>query len=66
MLTTDKKNRSELKTFFKTNAIPTEGNFADLIDAMLNQKDDGLVKLPNDPLCIEGDTDQPQEGALSL
>lgn len=27
------KNRKQLKTFFVKNAIPTEGNFAELIDA---------------------------------
>src|SRR5262245_38068297 len=49
----DKRNRTELKQFFVKNAIPTERNFADLIDGMVNQRDDGFVKLPNDPLSIE-------------
>ena len=30
---TNKKSRAELKKFFVKNAVPTEGNFADLIDA---------------------------------
>lgn len=49
----NKKNRSDLKSYFVKNSIPTESNFAELIDGMLNQKDDGIVKLPGDPLSIE-------------
>lgn len=47
-----KKNRSTLKDYFKKGAIPTESNFADLIDSMLNQDEDNIAKLPNDPLKI--------------
>lgn len=47
-----KKNRSTLKEYFKKGAIPTESNFADLIDSMLNQDEDSIGKLPNDPLRI--------------
>ena len=47
-----KKNRSTLKDYFKKGVIPTESNFADLIDSMLNQEDDNISKLPNDPLKI--------------
>jgi hypothetical protein len=46
------KNRSTLKGYFTKGAIPTEANFADLIDSMLNQDDDKIGKLPNDPLRI--------------
>lgn len=46
------KNRSELKAYFVKNAIPTEANFADLVDAQLNQADDGVFKLGDDPLSI--------------
>lgn len=55
----NKRNRTELKSYFVRNAIPTESNFAELVDAMLNQKDDGIVKMAGDPLSIEaagGDT----------
>lgn len=45
--------RQELKSYFVTNAIPTQSNFEDLIDSALNQKEDGLVKLPGEPLRIE-------------
>ena len=49
----DHKNRDQLKAFFVTGAVPTEQSYADLIDGMLNQKDDGLVKQTGNPLCIE-------------
>jgi hypothetical protein len=52
-----KRNRTELKSYFVKNSIPTESNFADLIDGTLNQKDDGIVKLAGDPLCIEASGD---------
>ncbi len=57
------RNRADLKSFFVKNAIPTEGNFAELIDGMLNQSADGVVKLPGDPLSIEavGDEDSPKK-----
>lgn len=47
-----KKNRSTLKDYFKKGAIPTADNFGDLIDSMLNQEEDGISKIPNDPLKI--------------
>ena len=47
------RNRTDLKAYFVKNAIPTESNFAELIDGMINQNDDGLVKLPDNPLSIE-------------
>lgn len=46
------KPRTELKQYFVKNAIPTQGNFADLIDAQLNQSDDGVFKLPDQPLGV--------------
>lgn len=48
-----KRSRAELKQYFVKNAIPTESQFAELIDGMLSQQDDGLAKLPNDALSIE-------------
>lgn len=49
----NKRDRIELKSYFVNNSIPTESNFADFIDAVLNQKEDGIVKLPGNPLGIE-------------
>ena len=49
----NKKNRSDLKSYFVKNSIPTQSNFSELIEGMLNQKDDGIVKLSGDPLSIE-------------
>lgn len=47
-----KKNRTTLKERFKKGAIPTEADFADLIDSMLNQAEDNISKLPNDALRV--------------
>jgi len=55
------RNRAELKSYFVKNSIPTESNFAELVDGMLNQKDDGLVKLPGNPLTIEAAGDSNSE-----
>lgn len=46
------KNRKQLKSYFVKNAIPTEGNFADLVDAGLNQAEDGVFKLAGEPLSV--------------
>lgn len=48
-----KRNRAELKSYFVKNAIPTENNFADLIDAALIQASDGVAKPAGDPLSVE-------------
>ncbi len=59
--------RSELKSYFVRNAIPTEDNFADLIDGMLNLKEDRLFKDRNSPLSLEGaGDDASQKPVLSL
>jgi hypothetical protein len=52
----NKKSRTELKAFFVKNALPTTGNYGDLIDAALNQKDDGLAKAADQPLQIAAST----------
>lgn len=49
----NKRPRSALKTYFAKNAIPTDGQFSQLIDSQLNQRDDGIVKAAGDPLSIE-------------
>lgn len=46
------KNRELLKSYFVKNAIPTEGNFADLIDSQLNQENDGVFKPSGEPLSV--------------
>ncbi|MGB1274395.1 MAG: hypothetical protein ACPG77_01495 [Nannocystaceae bacterium] len=48
-----KRNRAELKSYFVKNAIPTENNFADLIDATIVQASDGVAKPAGEPLSIE-------------
>jgi hypothetical protein len=47
-----KRTRTDLKSFFNKGDIPTEANFADLIDSMLVQDEDNIGKAPNDPLKI--------------
>ncbi|MGC2776849.1 MAG: hypothetical protein WA418_14570 [Bradyrhizobium sp.] len=49
----NKKSRAALKSYFVKNAIPTEQQFSQLIDSLLNQRDDVLVKPAGDPLSIE-------------
>ena len=51
-MTIETKSRSELKSYFVKNAIPTENNFDALIDAPLNQADDGVFKLGSEPLSV--------------
>jgi hypothetical protein len=46
------RNRSDLKSYFVKNAIPTEGNFADLIDSQLNQAQDGVFKPDGEALSV--------------
>lgn len=61
------KTRDDLKSYFITNAIPNESNFADLIEGMLNQQDDGVVKLPGEPLSIVAvDDEHSQRKVLNL
>ena len=62
-----RKNRADLKSYFVRNAIPTESNFAELIESQLNQRDDGIVKPAGDPLSIEaaGD-DASQKKAINF
>lgn len=50
---TPTKSREYLTGKFKKNAIPTETDFRDLIEAPLNQKDDGVAKRPGEPLSVE-------------
>ena len=53
----NKRDRSVLKSYFVEHAMPTEDNFSDLIDGMLNQKEDGVVKQPGSPLSLEASGD---------
>jgi len=48
-----KKDRTQLKSYFRSNAAPSEQNFKDFIDAGLNQKEDGIAKIQDGPLAIE-------------
>lgn len=41
-----RRNRSTLKHFFRKGALPSENQFGDLIDSMLNMIDEGFYKSP--------------------
>ncbi len=60
------KNRTELKSYFVKNAIPTESNFADLIDSQLNQEQDGVFKREGEPLSVVAPPGGAQRRALRL
>jgi hypothetical protein len=61
------RNRGELKRYFVRNAIPTQVNFEELIDGMLNQQDDGVARPPGDPLSLEAAGDATsQQKVLNL
>lgn len=59
------RSRTELKSFFVRNAIPTEENFADLIDSGLSLADDGVRRTTGEPLRIDAVTEG-QKRALAL
>jgi hypothetical protein len=61
MPTPTTKKRQELCSRFVSNAIPTEGDYADLIAASLNQAEDGLLKLPNQPLALLAPKQPPEK-----
>ena len=53
----NKRDRSALKSYFVEFALPSEDNFGELIDGMINQKDDGVVKQPGSPLSLQASGD---------
>ncbi|MEL6556579.1 MAG: tail fiber protein [Bacteroidota bacterium] len=59
----NKRDRTELKEYFRATKKPTEKQFAEFIDATINQADDGIAKLPGTPLSVsaEGDSIGTQE-----
>lgn len=52
------KNRDILKNFFRKGNLPGEGQFAHLIDSMVNRIDDGISSTPEDGLRIIPQGDQ--------
>ena len=62
-MTTNTKTRQQLKAYFVKNAIPSEDNFEDLIDAPLNQRDDGVFRRPGEALGVFAEA-EPQRRAL--
>ncbi len=53
----NKKTRTELKSYFKANDKPTEKQFADFIDAGINQAEDSIAKEEGSPLAIQAEGD---------
>lgn len=51
----NKKNRTELKQHFLKNKKPTEQQFAEFIDANLNQAEDGIAKIQGSPLALQAE-----------
>ncbi|MEW7289090.1 C1q-like domain-containing protein [Aquimarina sp. 2304DJ70-9] len=51
----NKKNRTELKSYFKINDKPTQEEFADFIEAGLNQTEDGIAKVQGNPLSVQAE-----------
>jgi hypothetical protein len=58
------KNRQELRSRFVRNAVPSEADFADLINAGLNQADDGLLKLSDGSLGLVRQSQKPEQPVL--
>jgi len=52
------KNRSTLKGFFTTGAVPSQTNFEELIDSMLIQDEDGIAKQASGVLKIDATGDE--------
>ncbi|MCU0443437.1 MAG: adhesin [Microscillaceae bacterium] len=46
------QNRNTLKNFFRKGQMPSESNFMDLIDSMINKVDDGMSKNIDDGLTL--------------
>ncbi|MBW1297069.1 phage baseplate protein [Aquimarina litoralis] len=51
----NKRNRTELKEYFKINDKPTQEEFADFIEAGLNQAEDGIAKVQGNPLSVQAE-----------
>lgn len=53
----NKKDRTELKRYFLANKIPTQKHFEDLVEATLNQAEDGIAKIQGSPLALQAEGD---------
>jgi len=61
---TTTRSRQELRAKFARNAIPSETDFAELINASLNQLDDGLFRLADASLGIVRQSQKPDDPVL--
>jgi hypothetical protein len=55
------KARNSLKELFKKGKMPQDGDFADLIDSMINQADDGISKTIENGLLLRPSGDASQK-----
>ena len=58
--------RATLKTFFEKNKIPTQEQFAQLINSSLVQHEDGLIKEDNEPLLLKTGPNNSQQRMISF
>src|SRR4051812_4082011 len=57
-------SRSKLKSYFVTNAIPTDRQYGELVDGAVNQKDDGISKTSGNPLSVKAVGDVPSASKI--
>ncbi|HHG85953.1 MAG TPA: hypothetical protein ENJ82_14495 [Bacteroidetes bacterium] len=60
-MNTSNTDRPRLKSYFVTNAVPTQDQFEELIEASFNQTSDGLSKTIESSLCIQAGNGNSQE-----
>ncbi|MEL7146509.1 MAG: hypothetical protein AAFO69_09090, partial [Bacteroidota bacterium] len=58
--------RATLKTFFEKNKIPTQEQFAQLINSTVIQGEDGLIKEDNGPLLLKTGPNNSQQRMVSF
>ena len=75
-MSTNKSTRATLKSYFQTNDVPTQDQYGELIDSMVNQTDDGITitednfvgigtDTPSSKLTIKGNTHRVSLGSVS-
>ena len=60
------KNRTELKSYFEDNMIPTEEHFEFVFDGQLNMQEDNIAKVAGNPLSIQADSGSTEQNTLDL
>jgi hypothetical protein len=60
------QNRNALKVYFEAGATPRQNHFEELIEGMLNQADDGIVKQSGHPLSIQAEGEGANAKVLNI